>query len=170
MALELTPLSAASDGNLRIGFVPTGSNNLSVAILNAGTEKDFTYSMTPDGFNRQYTENEVPDPRLTNVQILSRPGTFTEKIDLRYVVTDLSAADIIYTAIGGTGSGQVTGLLSVRYNVPNATIWTIGQKVDSITFISGKPRREAPTANGLFIMAQTLYLTAPTVSAATLVA
>jgi hypothetical protein len=170
MALETTPPSQQSDGYLRITFVPTASNNLSVAILAAGTAKDLTYSLTPDGFNRQYTENQVDDPRLTNVQILNRPGTFTEKIDLRYVVTDLSATDVAYTAIGGSGVGQVTGLLTVRYGIPNATAWTIGQKVDSITFVSGKPRREAPTANGLFIMAQTLYLTAPTVSAASLVA
>lgn len=169
MALEATPASQASDGNLRIAFVPSG-NNLSVAILNGGTTKDFTYSMTPDGFNRSYTENEVEDPRLTNVQILTRPGTFKETIEMKYVVTDLSAADIIYTAIGGAGAGQVTGFLSARYGVPNTTIWTIGQKVDSITFISGKPRREAPTANGLFLMSQTLFITAPTVSAATLVA
>src|SRR4051812_44580883 len=99
MALEATPSSLQSDGYLRIGFVPTG-NNLSVAILTGGTEKDFTYSLTPDGFNRQYTENQVDDPRLTNVQVLNRPGTFTEKIDLRYVVTDLGATDIVYTAIG----------------------------------------------------------------------
>lgn len=169
MALEATPPSQQSDGFLRIGFVPTG-NNLSVAILTGGTEKDLTYSFTPDGFNRQYTENQVDDPRLTNVQILNRPGTFTEKIDLRYVCTDLSATDIAYTALGGAGLGQVTGFLSVRYGVANSVAWTIAQKVDSITFISGKPRREAPTANGLFIMAQTLYLTAPTVSAAALVA
>jgi hypothetical protein len=169
MALEATPTSQASDGNLRIGFVPSG-NNLSVAILAGGTEKDFTYSLTPDGFQRNFNENEVEDPRLTNVQILSRPGTFKETIELKYVVTDLSATDIIYTAIGGAGVGQVTGLLSIRYGVPNTTVWTIGQKVDSVTFISGKPRREAPTANGLFLMSQTLYLTAPTVSGASLVA
>lgn len=169
MALETTPPSQASDGFLRIGFVPTG-NNLSVAILTGGTEKDLTYSFTPSGFNRQYTENSVDDPRLTNIQVLSQPGTFTEKITVQYVVTDLSAADIAYTALGGAGVGQVTGFLSVRYGVANAVAWTVGQKVDSITFRSGKPMRDPATANGLQTMTQTLYVTAPTLLAQSLIA
>lgn len=170
MALEATPPSQASDGFLRIGFVPTASNNLSVAILAGGTEKDLTYSFTADGFNRSYTENSVPDPRLTNRQVLSAPGTFTEQIDVKYVVTDHSAADIAWTALAGGGAGLVTGLLTLRYGVANATAWTIGQKVDSVTFISGKPRRDPITANGLFTVTQTLYLTAPTVTDAVLIA
>lgn len=168
MALEATPPSQQSDGFLRIAYVPSG-NNLSVAILNGGTTKDLTYSLTPSGFNRNYTENEVPDPRLTNIQVLSRPGTFTEKVTIQYVITDGSATDIAYTALGGAAGGA-TGFLTVRYGIANATIWTVAQKVDSLTFLSGKPLRDAPTANGLFTVTQTLYLTAPTVRDAAIVA
>lgn len=169
MALELTPPSQASDGFLRIGFVPTG-NNLSVAILTGGTEKDLTYSFTPTGFNRSYTENSVADPRLTNIQVLSAPGTFTESIVVQYVYTDKSASDIAYTALANGGLGGVSGLLTVRYGIANSTVWTVGQKVDSISFKSGKPLPDAPTANGLFTITQTLYLNVPTVSNAVLVA
>jgi len=165
MALEATPPSQQSDGYLRIGYVPSG-NNLSVAILTGGTEKDLTYSFTPSGFTRTFTENTVSDPRLTNVAVLARPGTFTEQIDVQYVVTDASATDIAYTAL----SEYTTGLLTLRYGVANATVWTIGQKVDSISFIAGKKRRDPITANGLFTISQTLYLTAPSVSGAVLVA
>lgn len=170
MVLELTPPSQQSDGFLRIAFVPAASNNLSVAILTGGTTKDLTYSFTPDGFNRQYTESNVPDPRLANVQILNRPGTFTETLDVKYVMTDGSATDIAYTALGGGGLGQVAALLTLRYAIANATIWTIGQKVDSLTILSGKPRRDPIAANGLFTVTQSLYLTAPTVSQTPLVA
>lgn len=170
MALEATPPSQASDGFMRIAFLPSGSANLSVAILAGGTEKDLTYSFTPGGFDRKFTENVVDDPRLTNKQILHRPGTFDETITVQYVFTDKSATDIAYTALGGSGAGGIAGLLTVRYSLANATAWTIGQKVDSITFISGKPLIDAPTANGLFTISQTLYLTAPTVTDALLVA
>lgn len=169
MALETTPPSQQSDGFLRIAFVPSG-NNLSVAILTGGTEKDLTYSFTPDGFNRSYTENKVDDPRLTMVQVLSRPGTFQEQIDVKYVVTDGSATDIAYTALANGGLGGATGFLSLRYGIANSVVWTIGQKVDSVSFVSGKPRRDPPVANGLFTITQSLYLTAPTASGATLVA
>lgn len=168
MALETTPPSLQSDGFLRIAFVPSG-NNLSVAILNGGTTKDITYSLTPSGWNRAQTENEVPDGRLTNVQVLSRPGTFTEKLTIQYVITDGSATDIAYTAFGGA-NGLVSGFLTARYGIANSVIWTVGQKVDSFAFTSGKALRDAPTANGLFTVTQTLYLTAPTAKDATLVA
>lgn len=169
MATEATPPSQASDGFMRVGFVPSG-NNLSVAILAGGTEVDFTYGFTPGGFDRKFTENVVDDPRLTLPQILHRAGTFDEQITMQYVYTDKSATDKIYTAIGGSGAGGVTGLLTVRYSLANSTVWTIGQKVDSISFISGRALPDAPTANGLFTITQVLYLTAPTVFNALLVA
>lgn len=170
MALEATPASQSSDGFMRIGFLPSG-NGLSVAILGGGTEKDLTYSFTPSGWDRKFTENVVDDPRLTNVQILHRPGTFDEQITVQYVYTDKSAADIAYTALANGGAGGVAGTLTVRQgSVPNSTIWTIGQKVDLITFVSGKPLPDAPTANGLWTITQSLYLTAPTVRDAVLVA
>lgn len=169
MALEATPPSQASDGFLRIGFLPSG-NGLSVAILAGGTEKDLTYSFTPSGWDRKFTENVVDDPRLTNIQILHRPGTFDETITVQYVVTDKSATDVAYTALANSGAGGVAGSLTVRAGVANSIAWTIAQKVDLITFISGKPLPDAPTANGLFTITQTLYLTAPTVRDAALVA
>jgi hypothetical protein len=170
MPLEVTPPSQQTDGFFRIAFVPSGSNNLSVAILAGPTEKDLTYSFTPSGFNRTYTENAVPDPRLTNIQVLEKPGTFMEHIQVQYVVTDLSAADVAYTALGGGGLGLINGLLSLRYGVANSVAWTIAQKVDSVTFTSGKPRRDPPVANGLQTMTQDLYLSVPTALSAALIA
>jgi hypothetical protein len=165
LALETTPPSQQSDGFLRIGYIPSG-NNLSVAVLGGGTEKDLTYSFTPTGFNRKFTEATVTDPRLTNVAVLARPGTFTEQIDIQYVVSGTGAADIAYTAL----QSYSTGFLSLRYTIANSIVWTVGQKVDSIAFVAGKQMRDAPTANGLFTVSQTLYLTSPSVADAVLIA
>lgn len=170
MALEATPASQSSDGFLRLTYVPTGSNGLSAAILIGGTAVDLTYSLTPGGFDRKFTENVVDDPRLTNIQILHRPGTFDEQITAQYVYTTKGAADKAYTAIGGSGAGGVTGSITARYGIANATAYAAGQLVDLITFISGRALPDAPTANGLFTFTQVLYLTAPTVFNATTVA
>lgn len=163
MALEAVPGSVASDGNLRIAYVATG-NAKSVAILAAVGTKDLTYSFTPDGFTRTITESTVDDPRLSLKQTLSKPGTNTEVLEVKYVYG--SGADVAQVAL----AEGATGSLAVRYAIPNATAWTIAQKVDVIYFIAGKQRRDAPTANGLFTISQTLFITAPTDTDAVLIA
>lgn len=164
MALETPPASASSTGNWLITYVPTGSNALSVAALIGGTAKPLTYSFTPDGFNWSITEESVPDPRLTMAVTLSQPGTSTEVLEVKYVASaDAASAQSILTA----GS---TGKLNVRRAVANATVATVGQKADVITYVAGRQRPDAPTANGLDTISQTLYITAPTVQAGTLVA
>jgi hypothetical protein len=161
MALEATPASVATDGNLRITFVDDASNPVSVAALSAGD--DITYSLTPSGFTHGITENNIDDPRLTLKQIFNRPGTSTETLALQYIWGD--ADDVAYSVLAeGT-----KGFLVVRYAVPNATAYTTGQKVDVITVLAGKQRRDAPTANGLFTISQNLYITDVTKNDQTLV-
>lgn len=163
MVLETAPSSTASDGNLRITFVPTG-NAKSVAILNGAGSVPLTYSFTPDGFTRSITENSVEDKRLTKKQSFARPGTSVETLEVRYVMS----AD--------TGSAQVvlpegtTGQLNLRYILPNATAYATGQKADIITFQAGKQRKDAPSENGIFTISQTLYITADSETDAVLVA
>lgn len=163
MALESVPGSVATPGNLRIAFVPTG-NALSVAIIGGGTTKDLTYSLTPDGFNRTIGQDTIDDPRLTLVQKLSKPGNMTETLELTWVYG--SGADVAATALA---AGTV-GFIVARYAVPNATAWTVGQKVDLLTIQAGQPRKNAPADNGVFTATQTIYLTAPTQYDAVLVA
>lgn len=152
MALETAEASVASDGNMRVAFVPTG-NAKSVAVLIAATTKALTYSLTPDGFNRAITENSVDDPRLTLKVVLSRPGTSTQTLELKYVYG--GGTEVARPALAeGT-----TGFLVVRYALPNATDWTVAQKVDVIPIQAGKQRKDAPTANGVFTITQSFYVT-----------
>jgi hypothetical protein len=163
MPQEVAPASVAADGNLRITYVPSG-NALSVAILNGGTSVPLTYSFTPDGFNRTITENTVDDPRLTLKQTFSAPGTSSEALEVKYVLSTT------------TGSAQVTlpegttGQLNLRYGIPNATAFTTGQRADVVTFIAGKQRKDAPAANSVMTITQTLFITALTVTDGVLVA
>ena len=163
MALEATPLSVASDGNLLVAFVPTG-NPLSVANLNAATTKAITYSMTPGGFNRATTQEMVDDQRLTLVQYLQQIGRVKETLEIDYVFGD--AGDVAGAAL----TQGTTGTIVVRYAVPNATAWTVGQKVDAIPIKCGIQQKSAPTANGVFTKKQMLAVTGVVQTDAVLVA
>lgn len=163
MALEATPLSVASDGNLLVAFVPTG-NALSVANLAAVTTKAITYSLTPSGFNRATTQEMVDDQRLTLVQYLQNLGRVKETLELDYVFGD--AGDVASAAL----TQGTAGWIVVRYAVPNATAWTIGQKVDVIPIKCGIQQKSAPTANGLFTKKQMLAVTGVVQTDAVLIA
>jgi hypothetical protein len=163
MALEPTPLSVASDGNLLVAFVPTG-NPLSVANLNAATTKAITYSLTPGGFNRATTQEMVDDQRLTLVQYLQQIGRVKETLELDYVFGDVG--DVAGAAL----TPGTTGFIVVRYAIPNATAWTVGQKVDAIPIKCGIQQKSAPTANGVFTKKQMLAVTGVVQTDAVLIA
>lgn len=164
MAAETVPLSVSTPATLRIAFVPGGSDPLSVAILGGATTKDLTYSLTPSGFNRTTTQAVISDPRLTLNQDLSRPGIVTETLEVQYVYGDTN--DVAKEALAeGT-----TGFVVARYAVPNATAWTVAQEVDSIPVVAGVQRKDAPTANGVWTITQTLYVTGVVQRGAALIA
>jgi len=163
MTLEATPLSVASDGNLLVAYVPTG-NALSVANLIAATTKAITYSMTPGGFNRGTTQDTVSDERLTNSQLFEQAGRVKEVLEVEYVYGD--AGDVASAAL----TKDAVGWIVVRYAVPNATVWTVGQKVDVIPIRAGIQAKNPPTANGLFTKKQKLFVTGAVQTDAVLVA
>jgi hypothetical protein len=152
MTLELTPASVAADGNLLVAYVPTG-NALSVANLVAGTTKAITYSLTPGGFNRATAQDTVTDDRLTNTQLFEQAGRVKETLEVEYVYGD--SGDVASAAL----TKDAVGWIVVRYALPNATAWTIGQKVDVIPIKCGVQAKNAPVANGLFTKKQKLFVT-----------
>lgn len=164
MALEATPLSVAADGNFLVAFVPSGSNPLSVAILAGATTKALTYSLTPSGFNRATTQDTVSDERLTLAQLLEQAGRVKEMLDVEYVYGD--AGDVAKVAL----VKDVAGFIVVRYAIANATAWTIGQKVDVIPIKCGIQAKSAPTANGVFLIKQKLFVTGSVTTDGTLIA
>lgn len=164
MPLDPVAPSTQSDGRWKIAYVPSAGNALSVAILNGGTSKALTYSFTPDGFNLGKTQATVNDPRLTLVQVLSRPGKTTETLELKYVASsDANSADAVLTA-------GLEGQFVIRRGIDNATAWTVGQKVQVITFALGVKRYDPAVENGVDTISQTAYITAVTQDAGVLVA
>jgi hypothetical protein len=164
MAAGTVPTSSASDGRYKIAYVPTASNALSAAILNGGTAKELTYSFTADGFNYGITQATVEDKRLTLDQDLSQPGRRQETLEVKYIdSTDVASADVVLTE----GS---TGQLAIRRGTANATNFTVGDKVDVITYKAGAKRPDPPVENGVDTVTQTLFITAITQRDATVIA
>lgn len=159
------PASSQSDGRWKIWYVPKGAANpLSVAVLKGATSKDLTYSFTPDGFNLSRTQATVNDPRLTLIQILSRPGKVTETLELKYVASeDAASADQILT-------DGLEGSFVIRRSTDNPTDATVGQKADVVTFVLGVRRPDAPVENGVDTVSRTAFISAVTQSQAVLVA
>jgi hypothetical protein len=156
MALDPIPASFQSDGLWTITYVPTGSNPLSAAILNGATSKDVTYSFTPDGFTYSVTQADVPDPRLTLVQSLTRPGKTSETLSIKYVdSTDATSLAVLFTP-------ALNGYLVIRRAVANGTAYAAGQIVDVLTFTLGVQAPDAPTENGIDTITQGVYLTSAT--------
>jgi hypothetical protein len=165
MPLDAIPTAFPSDGNWTVTWVPSGSNPLSVAILNGATAIDMTYSFTQDGFAYAISQDNVEDKRLTLKQNLSAAGRFTETLALRYVRSkDLLSAYV-------TLKEGVSGFFVVRRGVLNGTAYAVStQTVDVLTITLGKQSPDAPTENGLDYVSQNVYFTAATQPDAVLVA
>lgn len=161
--IDAVPASSQSDGKWKIAYVPSG-NPLSVAIVKGVTSKNLTYSFTPDGFNWAITQAEVTDPRLTLVQDLTRPGKKKETLETKYVASAATDSAAVVLAEG------TSGYFVVRRGTDNATDWTVGDKVDVITFTAGAQRPDAPVENGVDTISQTQFITDVTKRQAVLIA
>ena len=154
MSLEIVPGSVPNDDYFSLWAVPTG-NPVSVAILNAITSKRITYSLTPAGYNRTDNQDTVSDERLTLAQLLERPGRKTTTLEVQYVWGD--PADVARVVLA---EGTALKLVA-RWAMSNATDPAVGQKVDVLTVLCGKQRKDAPSANGVHTITQKLFITAP---------
>lgn len=156
MTASPTPQSVPITGNLRIWFVPGATFAGTVAVLTGGTTKDITYSLTPTGWRPTTTENSISDGRLSQRQILTGKGNFSEALEIQYVYG--SAADVAKLAL----TEDVVGFIVVRDSVDNALDPVAAQKVDVFTIKAGKQRKDPPAENALQTITQGLYITAPT--------
>jgi hypothetical protein len=154
MALEETPGSVGTDGNLTIWFVPgEEADALSKAVLDAPTTKRITYSLTPDGFNHTTDEATIEDGRLTLKQQLQQAGTVTDNLELSYVYG--AADDVANVALAEGTKGKIV----VRYAEANETDVTVADLVDVIPVRCGVQRKAAPARNAVFTKTQKMFVT-----------
>ena len=156
MTLEATPGSVATDGYLSLWFVPYGGavNPASKAVLDAGTTKRITYSLTPDGFSHTIDEATVEDGRLTLRQQLQQAGVITDTLELSYVYG--AADDVARVALTQGAAGWIVA----RYAVDNAAAVTAAtDKVDILPIKCGVQRKSAPARNAVFTIMQKQFIT-----------
>lgn len=152
MTASATPKSVASTGNLRLWFVPAGSNPLSVAILNGATSKDVTFSFTGSGYTPTINENSIPDGRLGQRQVLNKRGNFSEEVMVEYVFGDVN--DV---ALPAMAAGQA-GFLVVRRGIANEIDAVLGQKVFVHSVDCGMQQPQPPAENSIDTMKQQLFV------------
>lgn len=147
---EAVPAGTPADGNGLVVFVPTlvdPSEPASTA-LNAGTK--LTYSLVPDGFRLETTENRITSGRYTLKQVLELPGTVQDTLELQYVIG--SPAET--TLPEGT-----TGYIVQRLGYDNDVPFASGQTVTVVPVRAGLQREVAPTANTELQIVQSMYVT-----------
>lgn len=154
-ASQTTP-STPITGNRRIWFFP-GTTFPGTAASLGSTGKDITFDLTPTGWRPNVTENSISDGRLSQKQILSGQGNFSEALEVQYIYGQptLNIADV--AMVEGT-----QGFIIDRDSIANSTDPAAAQLVDVYTIKCGKQRKDAPTENALQTKTQTLYPTAPT--------
>jgi hypothetical protein len=156
MTASPTPPSVPITGNLRIWWVPGATWAGTSASLTA-TGKDITYSLTPTGWRPAITENSISDGRMSQKQVLSGQGNFSEAIEVQYVY-GTPTQDVANVAL----TEGTEGFIVVRDSIANSTDPAAAQIVDAFHVKCGKQRKDAPADNALQTKTQTLYPVAPT--------
>lgn len=145
------PVAVAADGNIKVVWCTSVTATAPTTTqLNAGV--DLSFYLSADGFTTSVSEQTITDDRLADVQTFENKGRTQYSIDnLRYVYNLTSAPDnAAYNAL----TPNVQGFLVVRFQIPPATAWAAGQKVDVWPVILGEQQKEPPAANSVLHVVQ----------------
>ncbi len=158
MPLEDVPAGQSTDGRGLVLFVTAIADVTAPTVteLTAGTVESLTYSLVPDGFRHETTENTITSGRYTLKQVLELPGTVTDTLEVQYVSNSTTPTPAEAALPEGT-----TGFIVHRLGVPNETAPAASQKVDIIPVRAGVQRKVAPTANTDLQKVQKLFVTGP---------
>lgn len=154
MTEEFVPGSVPTDDHFKLWFVPDDggtSDPLSVAVLTAATTKAITFSLTPDGYDHQTTEDVVDDARLCLKQSLELPGRVSDTLELTYVFG--SEDDVANISLPEGAAGYIVA----RPAVANDVEPTVGDLVDVFKIKAGVQRKNAPVANGVWTKTQKMF-------------
>lgn len=154
MSLEAVPAGQASDGRGLVLFVNTIADTdlPKVSEFTAQTVEALTYSLVPDGFRHETTENVVNTGRYTLKQLLELPGTVSDTLEVQYA----SGTPAQATLTTGT-----VGFICHRLGVLNETAAAVGQEWDIIPILAGIQRKVPATANTELQRVQKLFVTGP---------
>ena len=150
------PTAVPTDENYLVQWVPTiaGAAGPTVAEFNAGV--DITFYFTPDGWKPGGDQATVKDERLASSQSFEQPGKETNSLEVVYVTNPLVPAENVAAVTLAKGT---SGYIVVRKAVAHDTAIATTHKVDVWPVKAGVQRDVAPEANGVFKIAQKLFVT-----------
>lgn len=154
MTLEEVPAGQASDGRGRVGYIPVIENTdlPTVAEFTAAIAKWLTYSLVPDGFRHETTENVINTGRYTLKQLLELPGTVADTLEMQYAAG---------TPAQTTLTTGVIGYIVHRVGVANEVEPEADQEWDIIPIQAGIQRKVPATANTELQRVQKMFVTGP---------
>lgn len=154
MSLEAVPAGQASDGRGLVLFIPAIADTdlPKVTEFTAPTAKALTYSLVPDGFRHETTENVVNTGRYTLKQLLELPGTISDTLEVQYAAG---------TPAQTTLTTGVVGFIGHRVGELNEVGPAADQEWDIIPIQAGVQRKVPATANTELQRVQKLFVTGP---------
>lgn len=153
------PASVAADGNLKVVWVPAIANPAAptLAELNAASAIDLSCYLTADGFNPGTEEETVTDDRLCSRQSFARPGRTSDTLEIGYVFRGQDTAAVDNKAFTSL-KHLTTGFIVERWGKDYAAAFAAADVVDVKPVQCGVQRKQAPEANSVQRIMQTMHI------------
>lgn len=154
------PAAITSDGNVKVFYTPTLADpaNPTVAECTSVSGFDATCYFTDDGWAPSTDENTVTDARLCSRQVFEDIGTFTDKLQVKYIyrAQDPMAADNMAFRTFKRGA---TGFFIVRFGAAFEDDIAAGDIVDIYPFTCDVAQKQPAAANEKLKIMQDMRIT-----------
>lgn len=153
------PISILGDGNVKVSWVTTITNQAAPAIteLNATSSVDLSCYLTADGLTTGSDEQGVTDDRLCSTQTYEKPGRFSDTLELMYVYQPQvpAAADnkAFFTLVQLT-----SGFIVIRWGKAYTSAYAAADRVNIYPSQCGVQREQPPEANSVLKIAQKIWV------------
>lgn len=154
------PAAITSDGNVKVFYTPTVADlaNPTVAECTSDAGFDVTCYITDDGWNPSTDENVVTDGRLCSRQVFEDIGTYTDKLQVKYIYRPQEPEADDNMAFRTFKRGQ-TGVFIVRFGAAFEGDIAAGDTVDTIPFTCDVPQKQQAAANEKLKIMQDMRIT-----------
>lgn len=162
---DTVPPAIDASGNYVIWWVPATPGIADLAAPKAATELGaattfrITHSFTPSGFALDGDQEVNVDDRLALLEGLESLGKVTRTLGMIEYVDSAAAGSAAVVLAPTSPATSISGFFVIRRNVPNSTLATAAQKVQTVPVTLG-PQIEVPVdGTGKFRIKQRVSIT-----------
>lgn len=135
------------DGNYLVTWVPTIADMAAPTVTELAAGIDLECQITPDGLNREASDEMVDTSRLCSVFTTQRIGRTSFEVSITLVRLDTSAVGVTEDEAYDTLLKGTLGYLVVRDNLPASTAYAASQEVEVYYVEAGTRSKASPAAN-----------------------